>query len=126
MFAFCSCFRANSGSIPGIFSPGRIVRTAVFGLIPGAGDEFRSTLTLPLAGIPGVVFADGWTGWVENPGGRLALSAAARFAFAAAFAFASFVDELQAKLMVEIVNKIRSSDLDIIYTSMNFKIAVPA
>jgi hypothetical protein len=68
----CFFIVAASG-IPGIFSPGFIVRTAFLGLIPGVGVAPGGTLVTEFAsGIPGVVFADGGTGEVDIPGGSSA------------------------------------------------------
>lgn len=65
----CFFIVAASG-IPGIFSPGFIVRTAVLGLIPGVGAVPGAMFVTWFAGgIPGVEFADGGTGEVDIPEG---------------------------------------------------------
>ena len=86
-----SCFFIVAASgMPGIFSPGFIVRTAVFGLMPGVGvAPFGTFMTAFAGGMPGVEFAEGGTGEVDISGGRsFALTLVAMFELCAAFAFA--------------------------------------
>jgi hypothetical protein len=107
-----SCFRAASGSMPGIFSPGLIGRIVAFGLIPGAVVLPNDLVVMLLgAGIPGVVFAVGCIGEVENPGGKLALLTTTAFAFVAEFVFV--LDELQAAPIETPTKRQRNILLDI-------------
>ena len=90
-----SCFFIVAASgMPGIFSPGFIVRTAVFGLMPGVGvAPFGTFMTALAGGMPGVEFAEGGTGDVDISGGRsFALTLVAMFELCAVFAFDAGVE----------------------------------
>ena len=99
--------------MPGIFSPGLIGRIVAVGLIPGAFVLANDVFTLLGGGIPGVVLADGCTGTVENPGGKLALLTTTPFALAFAAAFVLVFEELQAAPIETPTKRQRNIRLDI-------------
>ena len=74
--------------MPGVgVAPGFNFRLASFGSgIPGVGVAPFGRLLMPLAGIPGVTFAEGGIGEVENSGGM--------FALLLEFAFTTIIFEL--------------------------------
>ena len=97
--------------------------------IPGVGVPFGTLLASFGSGIPGVVFADGGSGLVDRPGGRLFASTLTLPPPATEFAFALEFDppELHANIKAIVLTKKRPAKiLDINKKPLKFKIAVPA
>ena len=107
----CICRRRVSGSgIPGVgVAPGFIFRFANLGSgIPGVGVAPFGRAVTPFAEIPGVVFADGGIGDMENSGGMFALFVETAFTLTFTLVCGAVP---HAKIKQEIASKINSENI---------------